>query len=482
MKLWQRYWVQMLVLSLGFSVLLSIAVVWAMYAANRNITETIRRNIFVPVARLMESMPYSQAMQTYANLTRETPSLQVKLWVLDQSGRVLDSNTGVAPPPAWHDLPKPQAAHAMSFKPQWVRSNPNLLLMRLRGNEPRYLLFQRRNWLPGNELLYLQLGFCFVVSCGSLLLGLAMTSLYMRRNSREARDVLARIQQGELSARFRTRRFDQIGHLMLDFNAMADEIESLVRRLEVTESTRRHLLEELSHDLRTPLTSLSNAITILADHDLQLEQEHRNELLDMARAELTYFKRLLEDLFFIADLESPGHSDLAQRVDLQDLVQQEVRSLQMEGAHADLSSLRWQLDLTPAAVCGDPHLLRRLIRNSLENARRFASTTITIRILSDNDSVGLIVEDDGPGMSEQDIRAFGLRRKQRKGWQDKAGAGLSLGLGSVIMKTIVDLHGGTLEIESCQTGNAAVSGTRFHFRLPQARENGPAIQAVAKTA
>jgi signal transduction histidine kinase len=79
--------------------------------------------------------------------------------------------------------------------------------------------------------------------------------------------------------------------------------------------------------------------------------------------------------------------------------------------------------------------------------------------------VALVIEDDGPGMSQEEIALFGQRRRRRIKLSSGAGINVSLGLGSVIMKTITELHGGSIAIESALTGESPSNGTRFTITL-----------------
>ena len=107
-------------------------------------------------------------------------------------------------------------------------------------------------------------------------------------------------------------------------------------------------------------------------------------------------------------------------------------------------------------------LLARLVRNALDNAARHASQRIEVTMAEAAGSVHLAVEDDGPGMSEEQLSNFGKRRSQRLP-ADAGHATMSLGLGSVIMKAVVELHGGSLS-----AGRRQAQGTRIEITLPRA--------------
>ena len=77
--------------------------------------------------------------------------------------------------------------------------------------------------------------------------------------------------------------------------------------MQSTEGTRRELLQELGHDLKTPLTSLSTSLETLEAHEDQITKKDRGELLSLMRGELAYFIQLLDDLFFISEIDEPDY-------------------------------------------------------------------------------------------------------------------------------------------------------------------------------
>ena len=110
-------------------------------------------------------------------------------------------------------------------------------------------------------------------------------------------------EKGNLKARFPIVRMDEIGQTMLRFNHMADEIEHLVERMKTVEASRASLLQELAHDLRTPVASLKNLIETVATKDASMQPALRVELMELALSECEYFERLVEDLLVIAQVK-----------------------------------------------------------------------------------------------------------------------------------------------------------------------------------
>jgi signal transduction histidine kinase len=331
-------------------------------------------------------------------------------------------------------------------------------VVRLNSSEPRFLV-ARFTGLPGRPLLMQQITSFVIALAGAVFLGLTIITLYLRLRSRQAREVIARLEAGDLRARFVPERLDALGELMLDFNRMADEIERLVGRLQQAEEARRSLLQELGHDLRTPLTSLRTSIETVSVHGHAMPEADREAFIGIINSELAYFVRLIDDLFFIADIAEPHYRKNSEQLALAGILRSEMAAFQTrEGLSVTLDAK------DDGPVSGDRMLLARVFRNALDNAARHARGRVAVTVATEGPMVRVVVEDDGPGMSKEAIATFGQRRHQRL----QAGAAhpsMSLGLGSVIIKTIVELHGGRWSIESAAAGDP-VQGTRLTLCLP----------------
>jgi len=179
---------------------------------------------------------------------------------------------------------------------------------------------------------------------------------------------------------------------------------------------------------------------------------------------LNYFMRLLDDLFFIADIAEPSYKKTPGSVDLQAMLNTEINSRKLSNPR-----LQWSFRMSginDAMIAGDAHLILRLVRNTLDNAARYARGKVGVVLAEARNFVEMRIEGDGPGIDQEAIHAFGVRRKHRVR-SDPTQHALSLGLGSVIIRTIIELHGGTMRIESGETDSTFSGGTAFVFVLPK---------------
>jgi len=456
-------WWRFIALSVLLSLVLSLLYALLVRETTGSARVAIQRSVTLILARALEEPPYAEAMRRLDRMLADAAEVPREVWLLDAQGAVV-AHRGVQPqPPVALSFDGTLGVHEVrTLRRRWW-SAQQLMLTRLQAPQPLYLVTQSTG-LTGRPGIRLQAVFFVGTLVAAMLLSLALVTLYLRGRSQQARQVIARLEAGDLQARFQPDRLDALGALMLDFNRMADEIERLVHRLQAAEDARRAMLQELGHDLRTPLTSLRTSVETLTAHGDAMPAEDRHAFLAIVRGELDYFVRLIDDLFFIADLAEPRYRRASTPVDLRELAATELQALKARRpAEAPALQLQAELPEPPCPVPGDAVLLARLLRNALDNAARHARTRVTVSLHTEGPEAVLRVADDGEGMSAAQVAAFGQRRAQRIQAGAAVQPSLSLCLGSVIIKTITELHGGTLHLDSDST-----HGTTLSIRLPSA--------------
>jgi len=242
---------------------------------------------------------------------------------------------------------------------------------------------------------------------------------------------------GDLSARVAVEGRDEVAALATSFNDSAARIEQLVR-------ANQMLLANCSHELRTPLSRMRLAIERLsqaADADPQ------------ARAELTRniaeLDVLIGELLLTSRLDAARRLERVEGVDLLALVAEEA-------AHFDR-----EVTGEPVTLDGDPLLLRRLVRNLLENARAHAGGASEISVTPDDAGARLVVEDAGPGVRDEDRERIFEPFYRRRDTAQSTGAGLGL----AIVRQIARVHGGEVTYAPRDGG-----GSRFVVTFPRADE------------
>ncbi len=218
---------------------------------------------------------------------------------------------------------------------------------------------------------------------------------------------------GELSARVRVEGSDEVARLAKSFNRAAGRIEELV-------GAHRTLLANASHELRTPLARICMAVELMKES----ADPVRKAGLEQDIAELN---ALIDEILLASRLDAVKELDTDEEVDLLALAAEECARYE-----------NTELDGEPVAVRGDPRLLRRMIRNLLENAKRHGAPPIRVRLSRAGGSAELAVCDHGPGVPEAERERVFDPFYRRTGTKEVAGAGLGLAL----VRQIARRHGG----------------------------------------
>ena len=289
---------------------------------------------------------------------------------------------------------------------------------------------------------------------------MAFVLSYLRSKARGAEEVLERLRRGEFSARLSSGVLDDLGGMTPRFNEMAAEIESLVTRLRIAERSRIEIIQDIGHDLRHPLASIRVLAETLEGRAQELTTAQTAEIRELLHRETLEIEDMLEDLLTLASLEDPkltldfGEFELVSEVE--EFLE---RFRTVDSTKQFVLELSSQVDRKFRLIT-DRRLFFRMLRNAVENARRFAKTKVTIRILSTDSSGGIRMDilDDGAGFSSKAQEWF-LRRERHSAIPSLAtGRGAGLGLGSFVMRKIADLLKVRLAVENSMTDGKITGG------------------------
>ena len=306
-----------------------------------------------------------------------------------------------------------------------------------------------------------------------------------RQVSRPLRDLLAAIRRfgaGDYTARASAEGAGEIAMFGDVVNEMAEKVEASARQdasrrteleaavhsrtrqlegalteMEKAAENRKRLLADVSHELRTPLTIIrGEADVALRGGDKPLE-EYR-EALSRARDAAAHTARLVDDLLFVARSEA-GAAKL-------DIAETDLIALARGAAQLVDREVEMALSASTAVIEADGQRLRQCMLILLENAARYGGEAVTLRVDTSVGGYRVAVEDNGPGMSEEErARAF---QRYFRGSNAASHYSEGVGLGLPVAKSIIDAHGGAITIEERDGGGLVVA-----FTLP-ARAKGMA--------
>jgi signal transduction histidine kinase len=289
----------------------------------------------------------------------------------------------------------------------------------------------------------------FIVAGGAALLVAALVAWQMsRRMARplvEAVEATGRITAGELTSRVPVRPHDYP-----EFASLADSINGMAQSLENGRARERQLLLSVSHDLRTPLTSIHGFAEAIRDG----ATEDTDRAAEVIIAESRRLERLVGDLLDLTKLEARQVSIDLRPTDLTEVVTTTAEGFRPAAARSGLAIVvrtpgpGGLPGVTPLPlVVADPDRLAQLLANLLENAMTFARTTVTVGLFEDHPAGGCVitVDDDGPGIAHSDLaRVFERFYRADRGPNRQMGSGLGL----AIVAELAVAMGGTVRAES----------------------------------
>lgn len=239
------------------------------------------------------------------------------------------------------------------------------------------------------------------------------------------RDSIQAIAARDFSGRVDIHTGDEMEELGAAFNLMAGKLEEY-------DAAQQRLIQNASHELKTPLMSIQGYAEAIRDG--VVEPEEVNKSLGVIIRESQRLKRLVEDIIYLSKLESFEEEYRFSRIDLEELLHEA-----MENMTGFSKSRGITLDFIPGdstAVSADGEKLLRVFVNILSNAIKHARSRVIVTAETSEDSFDILFEDDGEGFSEKDLKQMFERFYK--------GNGEGSGLGMTIAKAIIQQHGGEI--------------------------------------
>ncbi|HET7472367.1 MAG TPA: HAMP domain-containing sensor histidine kinase [Candidatus Limnocylindrales bacterium] len=253
----------------------------------------------------------------------------------------------------------------------------------------------------------------------------------------------------------------ELAELATQFNAMADRLEESVAIIRRDRDRSRDFLADVSHELRTPIAALLTFNELLTEHAAE-DPAARAEFLTRSRVQLERLDWLAQNLLELSKLDSGlvlldlRPDDL--RVAVESAVEQSRQTAERKGVHVEL-----EVADSPIRIRHDPQRIGQVVTNLVGNAIKFTEPggRVRVRVSPTDDGGGSIeVADTGVGIDPVELPRI-FERFYRGSRSNEARASGS-GLGLAIVRSIVDIHHGTVEVES-RLG----AGTRFRVLLPR---------------
>jgi signal transduction histidine kinase len=280
------------------------------------------------------------------------------------------------------------------------------------------------------------------------------------RDVEAIRDGLVAVGRGRREVTIETSAHDELGELAAAANAMIYQLREEEAGRDQSDAARRDLIAAVSHDLRTPITSLRLLADAVGD-DIVEDAETRRGYLRRMGTHIDALSVLIDDLFELSRLEAGDISWTLEQVPLQELVGETVEAMRVQAEAKGVAVLA-EVPETLSPAQANPEKLQRVLFNLIQNAIRHtpADGSVVVRAESVPSGIEFEVADTGDGIApeerEQVFTAF------YRGGTDAARTSPGAGLGLAVSRAIVEAHGGRIWL-----AEAAV-GTRVRFSLPAA--------------
>ena len=279
-----------------------------------------------------------------------------------------------------------------------------------------------------------------------------MNSRHISRPIKEIEKAAKQIAAGEKAEDTQIVSEDEIGKLSKSFNMMKDQIEK-------TERTRRELIANISHDLRTPLTSINGFVQGMLDGIVKPEEQM--SYLRIIQEETNRLINLTSDILDLAKIESGSLSLKVECVNIRQITGSVLSSIQLKARERGIR-ISCNIDSQIRALA-DEARLKQILANILSNALKYSQMGGLIQIEAEyqEQMVLISIKDHGIGISKDDLpfifEKFFRADRSRRTEDESSGLGLS------IVKNLVILNGGSIKVES-ELGE----GTTIKFSLPKA--------------
>src|SRR5438067_112962 len=265
----------------------------------------------------------------------------------------------------------------------------------------------------------------------------------------EVAQAAAAVAGGRLETRLPVSDDADLATLTGSFNSMADALQARIER-------DARFASDVSHELRSPLTTLATTVGVLASRRDELSERSRSAL-DLLTADVERFQRLVEDLLEISRYDA-GVADLhLEDVSLTELVIRAVASV--DGPPVELGPGARDDGL---ALEADKRRMTQVIKNLVENAARYGGGATRVIVDAGHYVARVAVDDEGPGVAPEEREAIFERFFRGSASGQRRGGGQGSGLGLSLVTEHVRLHGGRVWVEDNPVG----VGARFVVEIP----------------
>ncbi|MYL32167.1 HAMP domain-containing protein [Pontibacillus yanchengensis] len=327
----------------------------------------------------------------------------------------------------------------------------------IQANSSQNAPFQRMNHIVRILLLSVGMGFL------TMILMIVIWTTYISRTVltplKHIYQATEEMRDGNLDYPIVYKRKDEIGRFIEGFNVMRQHVKDSFKKQKQYEDSRKELIASISHDLRTPLSSIKGYVEGLRDGIVQNE-EMKHRYLEVIHDKTDHLDHLIEDLFEFSKMEVDQLPIEKEVVNASVYFERLITKHQFELRNQAVE-LTYTNEVKPASILLDPIRVEQVMSNLIDNAVRYGSDRIKMDVHADDleGTIAISITDNGQGIRKEDIpyifTSFYRGEKSRSTYSGGSGLGLS------IVKYIVKAHGGDIRVKSDKG-----KGSTFIFTLP----------------
>lgn len=247
-------------------------------------------------------------------------------------------------------------------------------------------------------------------------------------------DATKKVASGDFTIELETKRNDEIGELTQNFNKMVKELNSI-------ECLQKDFINNVSHEIKTPISSIQGFAKLLEADDLS--KEERKEYAEIIKEESDRLLYLSTNILKLAKLENQERIMNKTKFNIAEQIRRTISVLEPKWKE---KNIKFNVSLKEQEFLGEKDLMYQVWMNIIENSIKFSKQDgqIDVKMKTNQDSIIVEIKDYGIGMEEEEAKKIFDRFYQVDKSHTKPGAGL----GMTIAKRIVELSGGKIEVKS----------------------------------
>ncbi len=305
-----------------------------------------------------------------------------------------------------------------------------------------------------------------LISIGiTLIISIILANRFARSITKPMKEIaeeMLKLKEEEPEFHFKRYKYDEMNVIADTTMQMSKAVKESMNRIEFERMIRQEFFSNVSHELKTPLTSVRGYVELL-ENDMASNEKMKKDFLSRIKKETKNMTNLINDILMISRLETKEAEVVLSEVRISPLVKEVCDSLQPLAKEYGVTV---SMNCRPISMVANVQQLRELFGNLITNAIKYNKPDgkVNVMVTLEGKDIIIIVEDTGVGIPEDSKqRVFERFYRVDKGRSKKVGG---TGLGLSIVKHIVGYYNGTIELES-----KLMVGTKFTVRLPKKQEN-----------